>query len=258
MVRYYVTSDVHGYYTKLKNALTEKGFFDDPQPHKLVVCGDLFDRGQEALLLQEFIVDLMKKDQVILIKGNHEELAMDLLHKWNEYSFLQRHHHLNGTVDTVCQLTGFPLRELLTNPTGAGRAFLRTPYVRMIIPATRDYFETDHYVFVHGWIPCDTVEQENGETGYLYIPGWRDAGKAQWRQARWCNGMAAANCGVIENDKDIVCGHWNCSFGHSRYHGLGSEFAHDAHFEPYYDEGIIALDACTAHSGILNCIVIED
>lgn len=57
---------VHGYFTKLKTALAEQGFFEDTEPHKLVICGDLYDRGTEALRLQEFILDLLSKDQAFL------------------------------------------------------------------------------------------------------------------------------------------------------------------------------------------------
>lgn len=82
-MRYYVVSDVHGFFSEMKAALDEKGFFEDKEPHKLVVCGDLFDRGTEALQLQEFILDLISKDEVILIRGNHEDLLMELLHGWS-------------------------------------------------------------------------------------------------------------------------------------------------------------------------------
>ena len=63
---------------------------------------------------------------------------------------------------------------------------------------------------------------------------------------------------VYEDDKTIICGHWHTSYGHSRYEGKGSEFGEDADFSPYMAPGIIALDACTAYSGIVNCIIIED
>lgn len=37
-----------------------------------------------------------------------------------------------------------------------------------------------------------------------------------------------------------------------------SEIGEKADFSPFYSDGIIALDACTALSGIVNCIVLED
>ena len=63
---------------------------------------------------------------------------------------------------------------------------------------------------------------------------------------------------VIEDGKTIVCGHWHASYGHSKIHRKCTEFGPDAIFAPFNDKGIMALDACTAHSGFVNCVVIED
>ena len=104
-MKYYVVADVHGFCSILKDSLKEKGFFDDEEPHKLIICGDLFDRGSEAVELQNFILELIEKDEVILIKGNHEELLVDMLNSWHRASYLESHHNSNGTVDTVLQLT---------------------------------------------------------------------------------------------------------------------------------------------------------
>jgi len=257
-VRYYVTADVHGFYTPLVSALREKGFFDDPEPHKLIVCGDLFDRGQEARQLQKFILELLSKDQVILIRGNHEDLAMQLLQTWHRGSYYQPHHHQNGTIDTFRQLTGISDRTLLAGPDYAARAFLKTPYVQQIIPETVDYFETENHIFVHGWIPCTPVSTAPGQMEYTPIPRWRQSEKALWDKARWINGMEAAHHGIIEAGKTILCGHWHTSFGHCHYEGDGGEFDNCPNFSPFYDEGIIALDGCTALSGKVNCIVIEE
>lgn len=90
-MRYYVTADVHGYFSELNVALAEKGFFGDKEPHKLIICGDIYDRGTEALELQNFILELMLREEVILIRGNHEDLALELLSNWNKGSFLQRY-----------------------------------------------------------------------------------------------------------------------------------------------------------------------
>ena len=51
-MKYYVTSDAHGFYTPLREALANAGYFDDDAPHKLLIVGDLFDRGGEATALQ--------------------------------------------------------------------------------------------------------------------------------------------------------------------------------------------------------------
>ena len=257
-MKYYVTADVHGYFRELMDALTKAGFFEDQGPHKLIVCGDLYDRGAEALPLQEFILDLLGREQVILIRGNHEDLAVNLLNNWHRHSYLQPHHYSNGTLDTLCQLTGFCLRDIYTNTENVGRAFLKDPYIQIIIPQMVDYYETDRYIFTHGWIPCASISVSNTGKEYAPIADWRNADKTEWDKARWINGMEAAHHGITEPGKTIVCGHWHCSFGHSRYENDGGEFDSKPNFAPYYGNGIIALDACTPVSGKVNCIVIED
>ena len=66
---------------------------------------------------------------------------------------------------------------------------------------------------------------------------------------------AAQSCQEV---KTILCGHWHCSYGHATYERKGSEFGPDADFSPYSGPGVIALDACTAHSGKVNIVVLED
>lgn len=257
-MRYYVVADVHSFYDELIKALTEKGFFEDKEPHKLIVCGDLFDRGMQSAELQDFIVDLMAKDEVILVRGNHEDLMMELLKNAAFYfdnEIRCFHHWSNGTVRTLYALTQMTIN---TNTHKEIVDKMRTtPYIKDIIPATLDYFETEHYVFVHGWIPTITT-RSYGLEQYLPIDNWRKASKELWEKARWINGMDACSQGIKEKDKTIVCGHYHCSWGHCYLERQGAEFGRYANYEPYYDDGIIAIDACTAESGKVNCIVLED
>ncbi len=257
-MRYYVVADPHGFFTELKTALEERGFFSDSEPRKLIICGDLFDRGSEALALQEFVLDLMAKDQVILIRGNHEDLTLKLLNEWHLRSYNFSHHNTNGTVDTVCQLTHSSSIDLQWNDIVIGKRFLNSPYIQKIIPSMVDYFETEHYIFVHGWIPCTILPRFMRVNEYIFNENWRDSSPEQFAMARWTNGIEAAHYGITELDKTIVCGHWHASFGHANYEGTCSEFGEDADFSPFYAPGIIALDACTAHSRRVNCIVIDD
>ena len=257
-MKYYVTADIHGFFDEFKIALEEAGFFTDTEPHKLIICGDLFDRGKQALELENFIIDLIEKDKIILIKGNHEDLALELLNEWQNKSYLYFHHHSNKTIDTICQLTNSSLEDMKEKPEEIRNKFLATPYIRKIIPSMHDYYETSKYIFVHGWIPCTTINFTRQVTEYVYMKDWRKSNKKDWDKARWINGMAAAHRGVTENGKTIVCGHWHSSFGHANYEGKGGEFDNDTDFSPYFGNGIIALDACTVFSGKVNCIVIND
>ena len=249
-MRYYVVSDVHGYYTQMKSALKKAGFFSDDAPHKLIMLGDIFDRGHETKQIQQFVLEQMEQDGVILIRGNHEDLFVELItvDEGRPYS----HHKSNGTYDTALQLTGFdPVMASIQNYDFADAA-KNTPFYKKIIPTMLDYFETEHYVFTHAWVPSIL----NRDKSYSYITSWREADGVQWEKARWFNGIDAAQ--TADEEKTIVCGHWHTSYGHRKYENKGSEFGDDADFTPYYGPGVIAIDACTAHSGMVNCLVIDD
>ena len=216
-MRYYVVADPHGFYTPLKNALEEKGYFTDPEPHKLIICGDLFDRGMEAPMMQDFVLEEMAKDRIILVRGNHEDLLQDYV----DNNCIPESHHI-------------------------------PPLMTKILPSMVNYYEAGNYIFVHGWIPC--VENRYG---YVKIPNWRtEAFEEEWYFARWMNGMDVWKS-VKEEGKIIVCGHWHASYGHSVYEGNGPQNGPGADFTPFIADGIIALDACTALSGFVNCIVVE-
>ena len=260
-MKYYVVSDVHGFYPELEAALRESGFFEEKEPRKLIICGDLFDRGKETLKMQEFILDLMKKDELILIRGNHEDLILELatnLDKWMKLGILNTHHYRNGTLDTLLTLTGMTLEEAYDAPDECAKRFRETVFFNKIIPAMKDFYETENYIFVHGWIPCFALGRGSRTSDFTYLPDWRELGESAWEAARWYNGMRVASEGVLEPLKTIVCGHFHASYGHSVLDGKGSEFEEDADFSPYYAEGICAIDACTAHTGKINCVVIED
>ncbi len=249
IMKYYIMSDIHGFLTLFKKTLEEAGYYRDPEEKRLLLLGDLFDRGSEAVELQQYILELMKDEELILIKGNHEDLFQDLVTK--DRGRPLRHHVQNGTYSTLEQLTGLTGYGWSANLQLA-RAGKETPLYTEIIPAMLDYYETRNYIFTHAWIPC-----ENWYGGMIYDAEWRSAGESAWREARWTNPMDAVRTAQPEN-KTIVCGHFHCSYGHARYEGRGSEFGEDADFSPYTAPGIIAIDACTAYSKRMNCIVLRD
>ncbi len=151
-MRYYVTTDVHGFYSAFRQALDSAGYFHDPQPHRLIILGDLFDRGSEAPEMQRFILRLMDQDAPILIRGNHEDLFVHMVTA--DRGLPVQPHLSNGTYSTALQLTGFDYHDALRHNIRFAAAARETPFYRQIIPYTIDYYETEHYIFVHGWIPC--------------------------------------------------------------------------------------------------------
>ncbi|MDY2850529.1 MAG: hypothetical protein SOV55_00160, partial [Candidatus Borkfalkiaceae bacterium] len=67
------------------------------------------------------VLNLMKKDEVILIRGNHEDLLVDLVEnadKWMTQNVMMTHHWSNGTVDSVLQLTRKDLTSSILYPEG--------------------------------------------------------------------------------------------------------------------------------------------
>ena len=118
-MRYYVVADTHGFFTEMIDALIEKGFFEDNEPHKLIVCGDLLDRGSQAKDIEKFISDLMDKNEVVLIRGNHEDLMQEFVENIEKYMtpmVLNSHHYKNGTIVAMWLLIGSNLQLVFEFP----------------------------------------------------------------------------------------------------------------------------------------------
>lgn len=260
-MKYYVVADTHGYYTKTREALERVGYFAQQGLRKLVLCGDAMDRGEETLLMQAFLMEELQSDRLIFVRGNHEDLLASMLSDLALGRPLQDEHISNGTFQTALQLSDMSAEQAMKYPDELVRRTRASDFYRVLMANTVDFYETDHYVFVHGWIPCYATPPYDLEfTGALQCrPDWRLATPYEWKGARRANGMECAcilRYGVP--DKTTVCGHWHTSYGHAHIEHRGTEVGPDADFSPFRAEGILALDARTALSGIVNCVVLED
>ena len=180
-MKYYVTADIHGFLSLFQEALKESGYYEDNSEKKIIICGDLFDRGEEAEKLQDYILSLMEKDEVILVKGNHEDCFCDLV--TTDTGLPYGHHVHNGTYQTALDLTGYDTIMAGIRRFSFAEAGRKTPYYTQIIPSMLDYYETEHYIFVHGWIPC--YKYKDGR--FKKIPDWRNRG----REVSPCSSRAA-------------------------------------------------------------------
>lgn len=261
-MKFFVVSDIHSFYEPFIKALENAGFDKDNEEHWLVSCGDAFDRGDESEKVLHFLMSLERK---ILIKGNHDTLFHDLCKRKFPYS----NDYPNGTAKTVFDLgegiDGTPFDvccDVALNKTARYRELLV------------NYFETQNYIFVHSWIPTQVEYKgkmkpwyQEGKT-HFYNEDWRNASDAEWEGAMWGNPFYKWQDGLNQTGKTIVFGHWHCSAGHSLLSTLRSsgndtecaisEFEDDAIWEPFIHDNIIGIDRCTAHTGEVNILVLED
>ncbi len=242
MPKFFVTSDIHSFYTPLKKALDEAGFDPNNKEHWLIVCGDCYDRGGESEEVLHFLMSLERK---ILVKGNHDTLLEECCMREFPYSYDSS----NGTRRTIQDLGG----------AGYGRDFAEcccrtwdrlARYRELLV----NYFETQNYIFVHSWIPI--ISQDGGYC--KYDENWTNATDSRWEDAMWGNLFDMHFLDLNQTGKTIVFGHWHCSTGHKMLGRCKSEFGEDAVWEPCFAEGIIGIDRCTAHTGECNVVVLED
>ncbi len=240
-MKYFVFSDIHGFFNEWQKVLREKGFNINNPLHKIIICGDLFDRGHQPKEIIDFI--LSHKDKFILIRGNHEDLMQSMIDR-NYNTSIDLY---NGTADTIVdlypewQISEFNLKKIAEETR-----------LQDVLDMCVNYFETEKFVFVHAWIP--TLND-----GMKYDANWRNATKKSWTKARWINPVEMQERKIFEPDKTIVCGHWHCSaLWHAKYPNKYDEFGKKEYFEPFISKELIAIDACTAYTKKVNCIVIEN
>jgi hypothetical protein len=254
-MKLFVVSDIHSYYDEMMSELNKNGFDINNKDHWVVICGDLFDRGRQTRECFEFAKSMAEQKRLLYICGNHEDLLFDCVNQISDKKVVSKHHVANGTLTTIADFTGMNIYDLYCG-TFDHKEFLEKimPLVEFISDETMNFAEIGEYIFVHGWVPCDKQ--------WKIIPKW-DTDGAAWFDARWINGMDAWNRGARLEGKTIVCGHWHCSWGHSHLHQDRKEFPQknridwEKSFEPFVDKGIIAIDACTAWSGFVNCLVLD-
>ena len=224
----FVVSDIHGHYTLLKNALDKAGFDKEDPNHLLVCCGDYFDRGSENVAVLKFFERLK---HCVLLRGNHEDMLLKLLYTGK----VLPHHYINGTMQTMTDFFGkFSIDPADDTVDFSGKTS-NINWLCEFIESTQDYFETEHYVFVHGWLP-------DGD--------YRTADKESWEKARWIKWIHAYTGQPPIPEKTLVCGHYPTFFAETHC-GKGNA-------DIFRGNGLIAIDAGTYSSGQVNVLVLED
>ena len=240
---YFCVADVHSFYTEMQRALSEQGYDKDNPSHIFCSIGDLFDRGPESKECLEF-VNSIPRERKILIRGNHEILMRQMVFGGNWPRGIDKH---NGTWKTACDLTGVDKAEVMEKMRKNSefwKYYHDTEYYRIV----------GDYILTHAWVPC----KRDWLTGEIKVTPVEELDKEMdydWENTfTWTNGMHACSMGARVKGKTVICGHWNTSWGWKEIrHKCENLYDGDAIHEPFIDDGIVALDACTVVSGKVNC-----
>ena len=227
----FVVSDVHGHFTLMKNALDQAGYQADNESHILLCCGDYFDRGIEN---KEVLCFFERAKRAVLLRGNHEDMLLKLL----QTGKILPHHYINGSLQTLQEFFGKYSIDPLDDTIDFSGKTRMVDRLCEFLEETKDYFETENYLFVHGWIPSADYREASGE---------------QWVQAREKRWNREYDEKPPVEGKTLVCGHMPTFYANlidrSRSAGCADIF---------YGNGMIAIDAGTYDSGQVNVLVLEE
>lgn len=202
----FVIGDIHGCYEEFEK-LVEKiniNFKED----RLVLLGDYIDRGDNSFEVVEKIIALEKeygKDNIILLKGNHELMAIDFFEgKGSCYLY-------NSGNTTIKEYKSH--NRQLEEHIG-------------FFKGLRNYYQDEHYIYVHGGIKPGVDLQEQEIFDLLWI-----------REEFY---LSTDKC-----SKGVIFGHTPTIFINSTYY-------------PININGNMALDTECVYGGYLSALEFEE
>ncbi len=254
----FAVSDIHGFYTELKDCLEESGYDENDPNNLLIVCGDLFDRGSESALVYAYLKRLSDENKAIVLRGNHDSMMIEYLDGTSISPF---NYIYNGTRETFADFlhetapfeSWCLLREGINEPTVGdfarwlpyARGTINTEYPELLqwLKDRPFYFETKNYIFTHGSI--DTQAQD-----------WHKPQYRAWEELTWDDGSFYSKR-IANTSKTIVIGHFGTEHLRKMYE-LPTIEENKYSILKRDDGQVIAIDGTTVLSHKVNVLIIEE
>lgn len=243
--KFFVFSDVHGNFDALQEGLKRANFDPSNPTHILISCGDNFDRGIQNQTMVKWLCDKIEEKRLISIKGNHEDMLNDII-KTN-YAFSAD--VSNGAMITLMQfekgddyIPSIARQNLKMAEINSGAIIKKTMDFRYFYKESCDYFETENYIFCHGYVPSSSFE------------GVAPSAIRSWEDARWAFGTTAVK--NYTGKKTFVFGHFYAWLAKQK--DTGVEPANEEKDKFYYAPHCIDIDCCTILTNKVNVLVVED
>lgn len=256
-MKYFVFADPHGDYEALLSALNEKGYDKTNPRHQLIGLGDYFGRAAQSksdcVSIWSYLTSSEHLNKPICLRGNHESI---LLYAINRH-MLTEADISNGEHNTFASFTDtYPsqMRFDYQRQFEASKVMMDCGFFDWLMHLPW-YYETEHYVFVHG---------------FIHVP-WYFAGipleqltNDDWDDLSWSNVPDyIRKLDKIPNitekriaGKTIVFGHWRAKELNEKF--LNKWESEDGDIYVDEERKLIGLDCTTVLSHKVGCITVED
>lgn len=237
-MKYFCVSDIHGHYDILVESLRVKGWDPDNMGHKLIVIGDMVDRGPQNKEVLEFVYKLLKENKAILIMGNHDVFLLDFFKGiFNKTVF---NFNYNGHKKTIEQLLGYKVSKDSNFKNEQNDLLEKYPHIYDMLQNAPYFYEAGKYIFVHGGVDAS-------------LENWR---LDTTRNMTWNN---QAKMAPIEG-KIVVCGHkqnvaLRAPNNYKEYLSHPTTFPNM--FNILYLKGSIHIDASVVATKRINVLVLD-
>ncbi len=152
--RFFVISDIHGCLDKLERLIDL--IKSDLEERMLIFLGDYIDRGLDSCGVVEFVMDLERNYDTVLLKGNHEKMLLDFLAGLNQFVYLEN----GGDLTLASYYNKFKLKE--------GEIFIPSDHLEFY-SGLELYYKTDDYIFVHAGLRDGVALEYQNEEDLLWI-----------------------------------------------------------------------------------------
>lgn len=149
-MKHYAIGDIHGCYLTMKRLIVEELSFNIKED-KLILLGDYIDRGPRScdVLTYLFTMQCFKPSNIILLKGNHEEMYLYANNpEIEDKDYILETWEINGGKKTI--------ESFKNNSCKINEFYFRIDQLPL-------YYETKKYIFVHAGI-YQTIQKSDNDT----------------------------------------------------------------------------------------------
>ena len=257
-MKYFVFSDIHGCINELNEALNNNGYNPKDDNHKLLFLGDAFDKNKNDSGMLSFLLENIKNNKLIWVRGNHEIYLLNSLKNKKAGKF---------TINTIKHLAKYYNSGADDNNIDEClNILINNNLYDFINNNTIDYYELNKYVFVHSFIPFNKKDN-------TYNPNWRDISFGAFIHE---NGIKRVlKDGIKIPNKTVVSGHVGCHYGNIMKYNPNIIFGSKEfnkikyniekcpknnlnYFQTFISNNIIGLDGRCYETGKVNVLIVEE